>query len=188
MSPTPHPLDDPAARGLVRRAARRLARGPAFAADAAEDVEQELLARLLARLRGYDPARSGLAAHLPRLLARAAANLVRDRLAAKRAAAPGPLGRLDPAADGRRPAGPGGPDLVDLRLDAAAVLAGLPADLRALADALAGGATVAAAARRPGRPADHPARPARPPEGRLRGRRVGRIRRRPPSLPAGSGK
>ena len=78
--------------------------------------------------------------------------MLRARAAAKRAGAHRALGATDLAADGRRPAGPAEADRSDLRLDVAAVLGRLGPDLRGLADALAGGGTVAAAARALGLP------------------------------------
>lgn len=137
-------------RGLIGRRAGRLAaadRGPDCDRD---DFFQELALRLLEGLPGYDPDRGPPGPFAKLVLDRAAGQVRRSRTTrthARRAAGPRrDATPVEPAADDCRLA------LIDLVLDVAAVLAVLPPDLRALADELAGGVSLAAAARARGVP------------------------------------
>jgi RNA polymerase sigma-70 factor, ECF subfamily len=143
------PQIDPFTRDLIRRKARRLARRPGFRPQDCQDLEQELVTRLLGRLGTFDPGREAL---VTTIVKRCAANILRDRLAAKRDDR-GTTSLHDPAG-GDTPedlASTLGPDehaarlgrtprtdeeTVQLALDVAEVVARLPPDLRDLAERL----------------------------------------------------
>ncbi|VTU02519.1 rna polymerase sigma70 : RNA polymerase sigma factor, sigma-70 family OS=Desulfovibrio alaskensis (strain G20) GN=Dde_0900 PE=4 SV=1: Sigma70_r2 [Gemmataceae bacterium] len=125
---------DPAVAALIRRKARRLVGRAGLGPQDAADLEQELHARLLAQRHRFDPARGTWAAFAHRLVDRCAANLVRDRRAAKRG-----RGRARPlTADVPAPApadsGDGGAD--ELAAAVARAVAALPPRLRAVAELL----------------------------------------------------
>lgn len=157
MKPDPHRLlADPAVSAFIRSKARRYAREHPDPATSADDVEQELIERLLRRFPGHDPGRGTVAGFALMVIARAVADLARAQGTEKRRGRPRPIGadlaeRLD--RDNRRSTDPADAgDRRDLVIDVCRLLAALPADLRSVAAALMGCRTVAAAARRLGRP------------------------------------
>jgi RNA polymerase sigma-70 factor, ECF subfamily len=151
MARTGTPGDfDPAIRRMISAKASRLVGQYGLRAQDRPDVEQDLAARIAARLDDHDPTRGPLVAFVAMVIEQAAANLLRERRAGK---------RTPP----RRPGPPAPPEEVpdirveddrrrqDLAQDVAAVLARLPADLRAFAAALTE-ATVSEVSRRSGVP------------------------------------
>lgn len=136
------------ARVLIRRKARKLAGCRLFPEMDLDDLVQELTYQLLRALARYDPARPA-GPFVATVVGRAAAQLVRERLAAKRAAgAPVPIGSDPGMVD---PPDPGAAGDADLRIDVAEALAELPDGLRAVAELLLT-RTVAEAARERGVP------------------------------------
>jgi DNA-directed RNA polymerase specialized sigma24 family protein len=137
------------ARSLINRKARKLVRKNLFPELGAEDLAQELTTRLLGALAGYDRGRP-FEAFVVGVVERAAAELVRHRLAAKRNVKPGSLdagnridGPPDPLAGDRQ-------QEIDLDLDMATAIAALAPELRAAAEALMHSRDVSAAARKRG--------------------------------------
>jgi RNA polymerase sigma-70 factor (ECF subfamily) len=143
---------DPFVRELVRRKARQIIGRAGLTAQDREDVEQELLLRAIRRLSGRDPQQAHAPAFIITVIKHLAANLLRDRGARRppcstqSLATPllTPEGPTDlAAAMGRRELearlgvhGRSDAELAQLVADAADVLAGLPAELRELAERL----------------------------------------------------
>jgi RNA polymerase sigma factor (sigma-70 family) len=130
------------ARSIIRRKARLIARCDGFTARDLRDIEQELFLRLLQGLAQFDPEQGHINVFITTVVERSVAMLLRERWAKKRDTTG--IRSLDtPAADGG-----GATDLPDLRdggrdaerfdlaHDLAEVLAGLPAELRDLAERL----------------------------------------------------
>jgi RNA polymerase sigma-70 factor (ECF subfamily) len=149
---SPEPIDQ-VVRALIRRKANQLIGRAGLTRQDREDLEQELLRLLLQRLSTIDQQRARTSAFLATVIERLASNLLRDRRAAKRDGrrtsslnvpasgedAPAELvdtitRREQEARRGRHPRGD--EELAQLASDVAEVLAGLPADLRALAERL----------------------------------------------------
>ena len=146
---------DPRAVRLVRHKARQLVRRPEFTATDRQDIEQELFLDLLTRLPRFDAARCKRSTFVHRVVNNRVAGLLQERSAQKRGGgltlasleddAGGDDGPPEPRwatldqrlcrrdapspreADNRR----------DLQIDTAAAIAGLPDDLRDLAESLA---------------------------------------------------
>ncbi|AWM36958.1 hypothetical protein GobsT_51620 [Gemmata obscuriglobus] len=147
MDPNPNapgnPIDGAVAR-VIRLKARALVGHAGLTRQDGPDLEQELVARLLEPLRRFvpDPDKGDRLSYVQTLVERAAANILRDLGAAKRN--PGTLEPLPdevPARDAERDR-----DAVDAADAVAAVLAALPPDLRAVAQALSAHTTITAAA------------------------------------------
>jgi RNA polymerase sigma-70 factor, ECF subfamily len=151
MPPTGTPGDfDPPVRRMIAAKARKLVGHFGLRPHERPDVEQDLAARLVPRLKDYDPARSTLEAFAAIVIEQAAANLIRDRMAAKRTPPrqPGPPTPVEEAPDARTEEDRSRLELV---MDVADILARLPTDKRALAYGLMGG-TVSQVARATGVP------------------------------------
>jgi RNA polymerase sigma factor (sigma-70 family) len=127
---------DPVVVKLLTKAATQLSRQAPFSRADQPDLQQALLERLLARRKSFDPRRGTWRSFAATVIDRQADSLCRDRFALKR----DPRRESDAWADwddGRRlPGANPGPADHDLRMDVAAVVAGLPPKLRELADRL----------------------------------------------------
>ncbi|MBN9524289.1 sigma-70 family RNA polymerase sigma factor [bacterium] len=135
---------DPAVAAVVRAKAHALARGGVIPRGDVGDAEQDLILAVLVACPAFDPGRGTPEGFARTVVRNAAAKLVRGRFAARRhPGRVGPLVALD-----AEPADPSGhpADRVARAADVAAVVAALPPDLRAAAEALKTD-TVAAAAR-----------------------------------------
>ena len=133
---TADPLD-PVVIKLLARAAARLSRQPGFTPADRADLEQALRERLLIRRRAFDPRRGSWRAFAATVIARQAESLRRDRHALKRDPRRESAARSDWGDDRRLPRADPGPADLDLAMDVAAAVAGLPPKLRELADRLA---------------------------------------------------
>jgi len=158
---------DPFAAALIRRKARQLARRACFAEQDREDIEQELFLRLWQSRAAFDASRGEPHAFVAAVVNNAVADLLRRRQAARRASRPcsfakvvvtdeGPMALAEvigqPHYNARRGFRPLAPEEASLlAADVAAAIAGLPADLRALAECLMAG-TLAEASRVLGEP------------------------------------
>jgi RNA polymerase sigma-70 factor, ECF subfamily len=143
---------DPFVRDLIRRKARQIIGRAGLTAQDREDVEQELLLRAIRRLSGRDPQQAHAPAFIITVINHLVANLLRDRGTRRPPSSPHslaapiltPEGPMDlAAAMGRRELearlGVGGrsdAELAQLVADVADVVAGLPAELRELAERL----------------------------------------------------
>lgn len=151
MPPSGTPDDfDPTIRRMIAAKARRLVGRYGLQPQDRPDVEQELAARVIPRLEDYVPGRSTPAAFAAMVVAKAVANLLRDRRARKRTPPPRP-GPPAPAEDVPDPRAEGDRRRRELADDVAAILADLPTELRALAERLKAG-TVSQVARQTGVP------------------------------------
>ncbi len=135
-------------RNKVRQIVSRAELGPQHR----EDVQQELLARLLKGLEAFDPALGHRNAFVTTLVARIGANILRDLLAQKRDPRRVQPLEEEPGQDARHPRTASAQERIDLAIDLAAALENLPAELKALAEALRAAGSVTQAARNLGRP------------------------------------
>ena len=152
----PHDDIDPFTKRLILHKAWQLAGLAGFTPQDVEDLAQELTLRLFQRHPALDPGDPRHQAFATAVVDQCVANLLRDRRARKRdvrgvgsldaPAAAGDDGRPTPAAtisrherDARLGVSPREEgDLAQLKLDVESVLAGLPPDLRDLAERLKG--------------------------------------------------
>lgn len=118
--------------GIIRRKACQMVGRAGLTRDDHDDLVQELAFRLWKSSLRFDPAQAHWKSFVTAVVERNVTKILRDRVAAKRDA--GPREPLDPetgpveeSADLAR---------TELALDVAAVLAGVPTDLRDLADRL----------------------------------------------------
>jgi RNA polymerase sigma factor (sigma-70 family) len=152
----PHDDVDPFTKQIILRKARRLAGRAGFAPQDVEDLKQELTLRFFQRHPGLEPGDPRHHAFVTAVVHQCVANILRDHHAQKRAVRE--VGSLDAPVDagegdavpsartvsrrerdarlGVRPRDES--DLAEARLDVAEVLAGLPPDLRDLAERLKG--------------------------------------------------
>jgi RNA polymerase sigma-70 factor (ECF subfamily) len=126
------------ARWIIRRKVRLLIGHAGFTKQDRPDIEQELLVRLLQSLDQFDPNRRHFNVFAATVIGRAAARILRERLAKKRDN--GQMCSLNKAKDGcsTEPVDPrpSHEEQVDLATDLAEVLARLPEELRDLAERL----------------------------------------------------
>ncbi|HEY8506670.1 MAG TPA: sigma-70 family RNA polymerase sigma factor [Gemmataceae bacterium] len=151
MSEQPERADfDALTRELIRSIAWRMVGRAGLSAADVEDLEQELVLRLLQRISAYRPGRGKRAAFVTTVLRHLSSNLLRDRGAGRRdyrrhARATGEHGAAATFGEGVEDTAPaarrgrcrrGAEELADLVADLGDVLAGLPPDLRELAERL----------------------------------------------------
>ena len=149
MPPTGTPGDfDPTVRRMIAAKAKKLVGQFGLRPHDRPDIEQDLAARIAARLKSYQPARGTPEGFAAMVIEQAVANLIRDRFAGKRT--PPPRSPV-PTEDVSDPWANEDARLSELERDVAAVLARVPADQRAVAEALMGG-SVSDVARRLGLP------------------------------------
>lgn len=121
---------DPILRRIVGRKVRSVVRSGIIAAQDAADFEQDLYVRLLASATVFDPGRSHHFAFATMVVDRAASKLLRDRQAQKRNPARAQRLNADVAVQHEAFSH------VELEMDVASILAGLPSDLRTFAERL----------------------------------------------------
>ena len=145
---------DTYARTLISHKARQLSQQKGFVPDDRKDLEQEMSLDLLVRLPDFDPERACLSTFSARVVERKVATIIRHRKRKKRdyrcevysldapiAGVEGCSTRHDMISQGDcdlRVGRYGRPEIerLDLRIDISLVLAGLPPELRALAERL----------------------------------------------------
>lgn len=153
-SPT-EPILDRFAERLIHRKARQLARVPGFSPSDREDIAQELRLKLLMHSAGYDPQQGHRHAFVTALVERHAANLLRAKRAEKRDhrsvrslsmqladdAEEGPVELTDAISPRHLDARLGRAsreehELAELAMDVSEAIAGLPPELREVAQRL----------------------------------------------------
>jgi len=136
-------LSDPVVGALVRRMAHKLARRKLDTAADEDDIAQTLAVALLSRAPKFDASRGDLGAFLHTLLTHAAADHLRNTQADKRVQS----GDSQPAEYSIDPKSLEAEAVHDLVQDVREALARMPPVLRAVAERLKGGDTIAEAAR-----------------------------------------
>jgi RNA polymerase sigma-70 factor, ECF subfamily len=146
---------DSYARNLIRHKARQLIGKYGFTWDDYEDLCQEMILDLLTRLPRFDPGKASLNTFVTRVVNRRVANLIRDRMRAKRDHRREGLSFDEQVEQGdceiEEGDGAGGQsngdllrdcqghpeaDGLDLRLDVSRAISSLPPDLKLLAELL----------------------------------------------------
>lgn len=136
-----NPIDPETAARIALKAGQIL-RQAGLPRSYREDLERTLILVLLGRLARFDPGRGDRSAFVGLVLRRATINVLRHYRAAKRSAAVVSLETLvragadEPAELAARDDASGARERADAVLDVADAVAGLPADLRAVAEEL----------------------------------------------------